>query len=53
MWRLKLRVEAWEDWKKYSHFSWFENLMVLLKIKRCIWFEEYWVKPYYSKRRHV
>ena len=44
-WRaFKRRYILWMDWKRLSNYSFFTKILILLKIKKCPWFEDHWVK---------
>ncbi len=37
------RYKAWKSWCEYSHMNKFQKILVLLKLKRCTWFEDGWL----------
>lgn len=36
-----VRYRKWRNWKQYSHFNWFQKLLVLFGLKKSQHFDEW------------
>ena len=40
------RYRKWKIWRQYTWMNKFQQILVLLKLKPCTWFEVFVISPY-------
>lgn len=44
--KLKKRYYRWKEWRRYSKYNWFQNVLVFLGIKKSKWFDAFMINPF-------